>query len=313
MTDDGREMTVAALATRTLTFGGATIEIEYTSGRSREIVDFLFKRIPNAQAAAARDTGLCLLEDPTDGVFTLTSRGEVCCVDRSAGVVASWLLHLACSQLAGACVNGLLLHAAAVQCGGRSLLLPGATGSGKSTLAAFLTNQGFVYLTDESAYVAPASPCVEGFCAPLKIKNSGLDALAGYVPLSTEGPGSIAGRFDILVDPDRTQGAPAPVPLSVIVFPRHEPGSRFRLKALSPSQTGFRLMASVMNAGALPDHGFRDAARVAGLAMGYDMRFANLGQIEAHLERLRLMTSDSPAVGELDARVRRRTVLRSGA
>jgi hypothetical protein len=192
-------------------------------------------------------------------------------------------------------------------------LLPGATGSGKSTLTAFLTHKGFDYLTDELAYVPSASICVEGFSAPLKIKKAGLDALKGHVPLSTGALVSMAGPGDLLVDPDGSGCITAAVPLSVIVFPRYQPRSRFRLEALSPPQTGLRLMAAVLNAEALPDHGFREAARVASLTAGYDMRYANLGQVEAHLELLRLMTSTSGTTTERDVRIKRQARLDSGA
>lgn len=305
MTHHGAGAHVTSLPTRVLTFGGTVVEIEYTGGRSAEIVDFLFERIPRAASHSVAQARLRLTEDPVDGVFTLRNHEEVCCVDRSAGAVASWLLHATCRQLvlAGARTNGLLLHAAAVKWAGRGLLLAGATGSGKSTLTAFLTNRGFDYLSDELVYVPLESMCVEGFTAPLKIKRSGVDALEGRVPLTTEGRVSMAGRHDVLVQPGADARATAPVSLSVIVFPRYQPNSEFRLKALTPAQTGLRLMAGVLNGERLPDHGFRAAARVASLAAGYTMRYASLTQVEVYLELLRHITSASGTI-----RARRRGI-----
>jgi hypothetical protein len=279
-------------ASRILTFGGSTVRIEHSGRRSAEIVEFLFKRFPADPSAVAPAAVLRLLENASDGSFTLSNRGAVCCVDRSAGVMASWLLHLTCMELAlGGGGGGLLRHAAAVACAGHSLLLPGATGSGKSTLAAFLTARGFQYQSDELVHVAAASTAIEGFTAPLKIKKPGLAALDGHLPLLTGGPATLMGHDDVLVDLATSRCAAGPRPLSVIVFPRFRPRSRFQLKALSPSQTGLRLMAGILNAGALPDHGFRKAARMAGSTAAFEMTFANLGQIEARLERLRTLTS----------------------
>jgi hypothetical protein len=188
---------------------------------------------------------------------------------------------------------GLLLHAAAVRRRGRVLLLPGKTGSGKSTLTAYLTSRGFDYLTDELAHVPPASARVTGLGAPLKIKSSGIDALKPQVALRTHTSATMIGPFDILVAPESSERASTGSPLAAIVFPRYTPRSRFNLRPLSASQTGLLLMTSVSNADALPDHGFREAARIAALAPGYAMRFANLGQIEAHFELLRSMMSAS--------------------
>jgi hypothetical protein len=80
------------------------------------------------------------------------------------------------------------------------------------------------------------------------------------------------------------------------------------LKALSPAQTGLRLMAGVLNSETLADHGFRETARVAGLAAGYTMRYASLQQVEAHLDLLRQITDGSGSLqrtprGDRDARV----------
>jgi hypothetical protein len=293
-------------ATRFVTFGGSTVRIEHSGAGSAAIVRFLFWRFPSGPSAMAPQTVLRLSEDAGDGSFTLSNRGAVCCVDRSAGVMASWLLHLTCIELALAGGGGLLLHAAAVACDGHSLLLPGATGSGKSTLAAFLTARGFQYLSDELVHVAAASTAVEGFTAPLKIKKPGLAAIDRHLPLLTDAPTTLTGLDDVLVDPAASRCAAGPRPLSAIVFPRYRPRSRFQMKALSPSQTGLRLMAGVLNAGALPDHGFREAARVAGSTAGFEMTFSSLGQIEARLESLRALTSARQASGKPDAAAGRR-------
>jgi hypothetical protein len=271
--------------TRIVSFCGTTVRLDYTRGRSAEIVDFLFRKVPCAPAGDGPGARLSLLENPSDGVFTVSSGERICCVDRSAAAVASWLLHLTCRQLTRG-ENGLLIHAGVVAWKGRALLLPGTTGSGKSTLTAFLASSGFRYLTDELAYVPSGSISVEGFTAPLKIKKSGLDSLAGRVPL--DAGASMAGRHDVLVDPDGGGGdAPAALPLSVIIFPRYRRRTRFSLAPLSPAKTALRLIAGILNAEALPDHGFREASRLAGLTTGYDLRYANLGQIEAHLDVLR--------------------------
>jgi hypothetical protein len=297
-------------ASRILTFGGSTVRIEHSGKGSAAILEFLFRRFPHDPSAMAPRTVLRLLEDTGDGSFTISNRGAVCCVDRSAAVMASWLLHLTCIELALESRGGsLLLHAAAVAWKGHTLLLPGATGSGKSTLAAFLTARGFQFLSDELVHLAAASAAIEGFTAPLKIKKPGLGALDGHLTLLSDEPAILTGHDDVLVDPATSRCATGPLPLSAVVFPRYRPRSRFQLKPLSPSQTGLRLMAGILNAGVLPDHGFREAARVAGTTAGFEMTFSNLGQIEAGLGRLRMLTSRRRTIGKPDASVRGRARL----
>lgn len=286
-------MAKTSLATRVVAFGGATVQIEYTRGRSADIVEFLFKRIARTTDGPVAPGPVRLSEDPTDGKFTLSNQGEVRSVDRREAAIASWLLHVTCLRLARESAKGLMLHSGCVSWAGRGLLIPGASGSGKSTLTSFLTDRGFEYLTDELVHVSSASNLVEGFTVPLKVKKHGLEALKGHVSLATGTSTALEGDLEILVSPDRFACAAAAVSLSLIVFPRHTPRGHFRLQPLSPARTGLRLMLGVLNGGALPEHGFREAMRVARLAPAYEMRYANLGQVEAHLELLRRMTSAS--------------------
>ena len=283
-------MANTSLATRVVAFGGAAVQIEYTRGRSADIVEFLFKRVPGASDGPVAPDHVLLSEGTTDGVFTLSYQGEVFAVERREVAIAGWLLYLTCLRLARGSATGLMLHAGAVSWAGRGLLIPGASGSGKSTLTSFLTDRGAEYLTDELVYISSASNFVEGLAVPLKIKNRGLAALTGHVSLARGTSTSLKGKRAVLVSPDRAYAAAA-VPLSLIVFPRYTPRGRFRLQPLSPAQAGLRLMAGVLNGGALPDHGFREALRVARLAPAYEMRYANLGQVEAHLKLLERMTS----------------------
>jgi hypothetical protein len=49
-------------------------------------------------------------------------------------------------------------------------------------------------------------------------------------------------------------------------------------------------MTGVLNAEALPDHGFREVARVATLVPGFEMRYGSVAQVASNLERLQRMT-----------------------
>jgi len=282
-----------SLGTRVLAFGGATVQVAYTHGRAADIVESLFKRIQGTTEGPVAPDPVIVSERQADGVFTVLHQGEVCAVDPREAVIASWLLHVTCLRLARGSATGLMLHAGGVSWAGRGLLIPGASGSGKSTLTSFLTDKGYEYLTDELVYVPSASDLMEGFAVPLKIKNRGLAALTGHVSHGQGKSKSLEGEYEVLVSPDRFVCAAAAVPLSLVVFPRYTPRARFRLNLLTPAEAGLRLMAGVLNGGALPDHGFRDALRLARVAPAYEMRYANLGQVKAHLQLLQRMTEAS--------------------
>jgi hypothetical protein len=276
-----------------MAFGGVALSVEYTPGRAAEIVDFLFARVPRRAGGRAPLASLRLRE-ARDGVFRLWSQGTLRCADRNAGAVASWLLHLACRELAFGGTQGLLLHTAAVRWGRRGLLLAGASGSGKTTLTAFLTSRGFGHLTDELAFVPPRSHRIRGLAVPLKLKKPGCEVLEGHLDLRADGGAVLTGRYDLLFRPADPGPAPAGVAVAAIVFPRYTPRGRFSLTALSPAQTGARLMAGVLNAEALADHGFREVARLAGRAPGYAMSYGSLRQVDATLDRLRGLMSATP-------------------
>lgn len=300
------------LAIRLLAFGGMTVQVEHTPGRAAEIVDYLFTRVPRPDGATAHHVALRLSEDPETGVFTLSNRGEVCCVDQSAGTIASWLLHITCKQLAGGHAPGLLLHGALLRRGRRGLLLAGASGAGKTTLTAYLTTRGFAHLADELAHVQPASVRIEGFSGPLKLKKSGMRAIEEHVSLSSDDDRVLEGRHDVLLSCDSPPWAGSTVRLSAIIFPRYQPRAHFRLEALSPAQTGLRLMPGVLNAAWLPDHGFRDVARIAGRVRAYDLRYSSLDQVEASLARLQRLMS-APARTPARRRARRRSAKQGDA
>ena len=68
----------------------------------------------------------------------------------------------------------LLIHAAAVERGGKALILPGDSGSGKSTLAAMLAERGWRLLADEFVIIDMASDAVLPFPRAISLKNSAI-------------------------------------------------------------------------------------------------------------------------------------------
>lgn len=68
----------------------------------------------------------------------------------------------------------LLLHASAVERGGRAVILPGDSGSGKSTLAALLGEHGWRLLADEFVMIDMATGMILPFPRAISLKNSAI-------------------------------------------------------------------------------------------------------------------------------------------
>lgn len=71
----------------------------------------------------------------------------------------------------------LLIHAAAVERGGKAVILPGDSGSGKSTLAALLGEAGWRLLADEFVMIDMTSGLIVPFPRAISLKNSAIAAM----------------------------------------------------------------------------------------------------------------------------------------
>jgi hypothetical protein len=105
----------------------------------------------------------------------------------------------------------VFVHAAAVEIGGRALVLVGDSGAGKTSTAAALLARGGAYLSDEVALLDPASNRVLPFHLPMAIKPWTAHA-AGPLPAGIDVARQDAVRFRL---PDRLGHA---CPLGALVL-----------------------------------------------------------------------------------------------
>jgi len=75
----------------------------------------------------------------------------------------------------------LLLHAAAVERGGKVLILPGESGSGKSTLAALLGESGWRLMSDEFVMIDPADGTAQPFPRAISLKNGAIAEMETHI------------------------------------------------------------------------------------------------------------------------------------
>jgi len=72
----------------------------------------------------------------------------------------------------------------------------------------------------------------------------------------------------------------------LILFPHYAPDAEaeMEVRPLSKAQASLRLMASLVNARNLPDHGLSEVTRLARQAPAYELRYAELDQLAGQLE-----------------------------
>ena len=151
------------------------------------------------------------------------------------------------------------LHAGALECCGRALLLVAPSGSGKSTTTWGLLHHGFRYLSDELAALdldtLEVQPYAHAIClkrnppAPYFLPDQAVrTASTVHIPMSQLPSG-------VTAEPTR---------VAVIFFldynsGRHTPA----LRQLSSAEAAARLFANALNPLAHPDEGLAGAARIA--------------------------------------------------
>lgn len=137
-------------------------------------------------------------------------------------------------------------HAAAVDRGGRSLLMPGSGGMGKSTLTGFLVANGFSYLGDDIVAIAEDDGSLLPLPSCLSVKSGSWPLLEEFFPALSQLPTLHRFGRDIrYVEPQGNyQCLPAAAAPSAILFPRYTTGAPTCLDQLSPLQTMIRLIGA---------------------------------------------------------------------
>lgn len=257
-------------ASRVVAFGGAIIRIEYAGSLAARIVAFLFRDAEPSDAAPTHGT-FRVEQLATDQVVTVSGADVVYYTGADAGEAAYALQDATSYALSAGSAGGLLLHAAAVALNGSGVALPGKTGAGKTTLTAHLVRRGLQYLTDELVFLRDGGPAMRGFPRPLNVKASGRGAVdaAGWETL--ESPSAT------LVLPPAARLATGTEPcLAAIVFPRFQQGAQARLTPLKAGERGLRLMAMLLNARNLDEHGFPAASELARRTPGYELVYGDV-------------------------------------
>ncbi len=274
-------------ASRVVSFAGSSVQIDATGTDAVSLVRFLFDAVAPTDGPPPHVT-LGVAAHGT--VRSLHVDDILYCERESVGSLASTLLDQVLFHLSDRSTGGLLLHAAAVCRGTRTVLLPGTSGAGKSSLAAWLTSHGFDYLTDELVFIPWGTLDVVPFVRPLSLKASARQTVgADVIDFSALGDASLTSPEVSLIQPAAFGAighAASTRELAAIVFPRFSLGAPFRIQPLSKADTGLELMSGLINARNLPGHGFSEVTRLAKLIPGSLLEygaFSQLGEWTAQL------------------------------
>jgi HprK-related kinase A len=157
----------------------------------------------------------------------------------------------------------LILHASAVEHGGKALIMTGASGSGKSTLSALLGQNGWRFLGDEFALIDPVSGEAVPYPRMISLKNEAIAAMQEQAIGGRFGPlmqGTPKGDIRHLVPPPQAiarmdeRATPA-----LLLFPRF--GFAPAIRDVSPSEVFMRLTQASTNYVALGEAGFHALTR----------------------------------------------------
>jgi HprK-related kinase A len=157
----------------------------------------------------------------------------------------------------------LILHASAVERGGKALIMTGASGSGKSTLSAMLGRNGWRFMGDEFALIDPATGEAVPYPRLISLKNEAIKAMQMSAPDGHFGPlmrGTPKGDIRHLaplktaIDQMHERARPA-----LLLFPRfgYEPA----IRSMGAEEVFMRLTQASTNYVALGEAGFEALTR----------------------------------------------------
>lgn len=213
-------------------------------------------------------------EAPADHRYTIRERRGrlVLALDGRrlhAGSPGSIARHLVwhVNRLAVASVpDHLVVHAAALQVDGTTILLPAAMESGKSTLAAGLVARGWDYLSDEAVAIEPATGRLRPYPRAISLDRGSWPVLPELRPDDPElASGRLLGGWQVSPLAIRPASIGRPAPADLVVFPRYEAGRTATLEPIAPTDALVALLAQTFDFGPIGAPGLERLRRLAEL------------------------------------------------
>ena len=184
----------------------------------------------------------------------------------------------------------LVIHAAAIEKGGRVAIMPGTPGAGKSTLTAALVNRGWRLLSDELALISPNTGLVLGLARPISLKNESIEVIRAYVPgatISRVTPNTTKGNVALLKAPiESIARVNEAAPPAWIIFPKFLPGHDTVIEHTSKAMAMFEIATNCFNHGVHGKRGFELLADTVDACGCYRFTYTVLDEAVAMFDRL---------------------------
>ncbi|HEY1502750.1 MAG TPA: HprK-related kinase A [Stellaceae bacterium] len=179
----------------------------------------------------------------------------------------------------------LVVHAAAIERGGRVAILPGAPGAGKSTLTAALVQRGWRLLSDELALIRPADAHVVPLARPINLKNNSIALMRAYAPnavFSREIHDTAKGTVALMRAPAASVARNREAaPIGWIIFPRWQQDAEARLAPWSKAAGLFEIAHNAMNYSLYSAAGFELLADIFATSGCYRFTYSRLDEAVA--------------------------------
>ncbi len=256
-------------------FGGKAVRFTTDSPAILNALSVHFKHCLVGESPFIADFQITAINET---VFCVAVDGSVLYPRLVLGQVLQVLMQDGLSRLIGETEPAPVFHAAALADARGGVILCGPSGSGKSSLAAWLLATGYRYLTDEAILYSDDLGQISGFARSLVLKKGsafiwrhflGEDNREGLLHFSD---GS-AWLDPCLLSPNGFCPQAAP---RLLLFPRYTPGANLCLTSLTPAESLFLLLQTLVNARNLPDSGLGSAVRLARRAAAYRLEFSDL-------------------------------------
>jgi hypothetical protein len=241
---------------RILSFGDSAIEIVTHDDDTSELVEMLFKGVPE-EGINPPHVRLEISRD-RNGEYRLTRDEKQIYKGDSLAALANSLMDTSIYNLADKCSTGLLFHAACLSWKGKGIILPAQSGHGKTTLSSWLLANGFDYQTDELVYVPLESRQTMCFGRPLNVKYGSSEIINELLGENKDHDSIVKGPIAMLVPPAlvRAGNNTTEPEIDMVFFPHYRADADFLLEKLSAAQTGMALMSCLVNARNLTGDGF---------------------------------------------------------
>ncbi len=184
----------------------------------------------------------------------------------------------------------LMLHSAAVERGGRVLLLPAWPGSGKTTLCAALVHRGWRLFSDEFGLVRPHSGEVLPIPRPMPLKNESIAVIRAFAPDAEFGPTIPNTRKGTIVHvkaPLASVGrAAVPAAAGWIVFPRWSATQPAVFEAMPKAEAFLMLATNAFNYEMLGEAAFTAVRELVSTTRCFRLVYSDLERAITQLNEL---------------------------